>query len=53
MRALHVPLCRSWLTCSDDNRLAYKEDLKGVTILGLPVCVRLVDLFLANDFEVS
>ncbi len=53
MRALHVPVCRSWLTCSDNNRLAYKEDLEGVAILGLPVSVRLVDLFLANHLEVS
>ena len=53
VRALHVPVCRSWLTCSDYNWLAYKEDLEGVAILGLPVSVRLVDLFLANHFEVS
>ncbi len=53
MRVLHVPVCRSWLTCSDDNWLAYKEDLEGVAILGLPVSVRLVNLFFANHLEVS
>ena len=53
MRGLHVPVCRSWLTCSDDNWLAYKEYHEGVAILVLPVSVRLVDLFLANHFEVS
>jgi len=48
-----VAVCRSWLTCSDNNRLAHKEDLEGVAILCLPVSVCPVYLFFANHLEIS